>query len=371
MSDKKRNILILSSSFEPQNSPRSFRTTELAKEFARQGHNVTLLTPRVEPQHSKLEVEFGFTIKDLGQPTWMDIQIKGSGVMYWVRRISRRLASWLFEYPNIEWMGKVKRALRHENGYDALISIAVPHPIHWGVACVWGKGHSIAKVWIADCGDPYMGQENDTVRPPFYFKYVEKWFCRKADYLTVPTIGAVKGYYPEFHDKIRVIPQGFRFEDYQDLDSKSRSEKLTFAYAGVFIPGRRDPSEFLEFVTSSTVDFEFHVYTATPGLVVPFAQKNPDRIKLREPIPRRELLRKLANVDFVVNFDNVGDAQTPSKLIDYAILQKPILSVRTGALPIDQLNQFLNRDFRQSYSVDDPDQYRIENVATKFNHLIP
>lgn len=39
-----RKILIISRSFYPMNSPRSFRTTELAKEFARQGHEVRALT---------------------------------------------------------------------------------------------------------------------------------------------------------------------------------------------------------------------------------------------------------------------------------------------------------------------------------------
>ena len=37
MNPKKR-ILIVSRSFYPDNSPRAFRTAELSKEFARQGH---------------------------------------------------------------------------------------------------------------------------------------------------------------------------------------------------------------------------------------------------------------------------------------------------------------------------------------------
>jgi hypothetical protein len=370
MAESKRNILIVSSSFEPQNSPRAFRTTELAKEFARQGHIVTILTPRSEPHHSLLEQTFGFTILDLGRSTWPILHIKGSGAMYWFRRISKRLASWLFEYPNLEWMVKVKHALKHKSGYDALISIAVPYPIHWGVAWVRTKKNPIAKVWIADCGDPYMGQENDTMRPPFYFKYVEKWFCSKANYITVPTSGAVGGYYPEFKEKIRVIPQGFRFEDYGDLNGSIKPSKLTFAYAGMFIPGRRDPTEMLEFLKHTSVDFEFHIFTATLGLVETYSEMDPERIKLHKPIPRMELLHTLRSFDFLINFENVGSAQTPSKLIDYAILQKPILSVRTGALDEDNVRKFLNRDYSTSYVVENPDQYRIEHVTRKFENLI-
>src|SRR5699024_12169166 len=64
----------------------------------------------------------------------------------------------LFEYPDIELLFKVKKALREESGFDLLISIAVPHPIHWGTAWAWRKENPIAKTWVADCGDPYMGQ---------------------------------------------------------------------------------------------------------------------------------------------------------------------------------------------------------------------
>jgi hypothetical protein len=51
----------------------------------------------------------------------------------------------LFDFPNIEILFKVRTALKKETGYDALISIAVPHPTHWGVASVWTK-NKIAKL---------------------------------------------------------------------------------------------------------------------------------------------------------------------------------------------------------------------------------
>ncbi|MBK8622146.1 MAG: hypothetical protein IPN79_10350 [Saprospiraceae bacterium] len=38
-------ILIVSAAFYPANSPRSFRTTELSKELASQGHEVVVVTP--------------------------------------------------------------------------------------------------------------------------------------------------------------------------------------------------------------------------------------------------------------------------------------------------------------------------------------
>lgn len=364
-------ILIVSNAFVPEVSPRSFRTTELAKEFARQGHSVKVITYQAKEQ-KEIAIEYGIEFKDLGKHTWKPIPIKGSGIIRLWYRFWSRMLLWFFEYPGIELVGMIKRALKDESGYDLLISIAVPHPVHWGVAKVRKKEGDIAKVWVADCGDPYMGQENDSFKPMFYFGYVEKWFCRRADYLSLPTEGAIQAYYTEFHEKIKVIPQGFRFEDIKVLPHHGDSQKVIFGYGGMFIPGRRDPSEFLNFLLSKAdVNFEFHIYTATPQFVVEFANRSNGKIKVFEPINRDRLLSSLSSMDFAVNFENVGSKQTPSKLIDYAIINKPILSIKTGDFNEVTANQFLGKSYEAALKIDNPDRYRIENIVGSFIDLIP
>ncbi|MCZ8330804.1 MAG: glycosyltransferase [Flavobacterium sp.] len=364
-----KKILLVSNGFYPENSPRSFRATELAKELVRQGNQVTVIT------HPRQGVETfcqqnGIAFKSLGNLTWAEPTAKGTGIIRLFWRVIVRMSLLLFEYPKIQLVFLVKKALKNETGYDALISIAVPYPIHWGVASIWSK--KIAKVWIADCGDPYMGQENDTFKPAFYFKWVEKWFCKKTDYLTVPTEKSVAGYYPEFHSKIKVIPQGFRFEDVQLFTGEKDNSKVVFGYAGMFIPGRRDPSEFLEFINTVESDkpFEFHIYTTTPQFVQPYI-KNNGRVILKELVPRDKLLFELSKMDFMVNFENVGNTQTPSKLIDYLIIEKPVLSIKYGDLNKQAVHQFLKADYTQKMLLPDRELYRIENVASKFTALIP
>jgi len=197
MSSKK--ILIVSAVFYPSISPRSMRTTELAKEFARQGHEVTLYLPESGYDYSDFLKEHPIRIKSLGKATFREIQVKGKGPVRLLRRSLRRILGLLFEYPGIELMFKVSRRLRKESGYDMLISIAVPFTIHWGVARARSNRKPIAETWVADCGDPYMGDTTDSFKKPMYFKYVEKWFSRKADYITIPFEGARSAYYPEFH----------------------------------------------------------------------------------------------------------------------------------------------------------------------------
>lgn len=366
----KKKILIVSASFYPENSPRSFRTTELAKEFARQGQNVIVITHKIPDIHNEFEKKYNLVIKDLGKRKWKSIILKGTGISRLCRRIILRLSLLLFEYPNIELFWMVKKVLKNESGYNLLISIAVPYPVHWGVAASLTKNHKVSGTWVADCGDPYIGRENDTFKVPFYFRYIEKWFMRKADYISVPTRGAIGGYFPEFHPKIKVIPQGFRFEDYQ-IDSKIViNSKPIFAYCGGFIPGRRDPSEFIQYLKQQPIDYEFHIYTTTPEFIDHLTQEERAKIIVHNPVPRQELLKTLRQMDFLINFENSGSKQTPSKLIDYLILGKPILSIKTGSLNINIINEFLSGNYNERMSIEDPEQYRIENVCDKFIKLI-
>ena len=91
---------------------------------------------------------------------------------------------------------------------------------------------------------------------------------------------------------------------------------------------------------------------------------------MHKPVPRKDLLKELSTMDFMVNFENAGSRQTPSKLIDYLILEKPILSIRTGSLNEDHVLEFLSGNYAHQLVISDPEQYRIENVGKKFIQLI-
>jgi hypothetical protein len=56
-------------------------------------------------------------------------------------------------------------------------------------------------------------------------------------------------------------------------------------------------------------------------------------------------------------------------LIDYAIINKPILSIETGNLDKENVLRFLKGEYSQSLVIENPEQYRIENIATKFLSL--
>ncbi len=362
-------ILIVSKAFHPQNNPRSFRTTELATELVRQGHEVTVAVP-VEGEGTRNYCQKNsMTLIDLGKPKWREMDITGSGPFRLIRRVVRRGAFTLFEFPDIEIAFQIKRALKNHSGFDLAITIAAPHSVHWGFRALLSRNKNLCQTWIADCGDPFMGNTIDTFRKPFYFKFFEKAFCRRADSITVPVPGAVEGYYPEFHSKIHVISQGFRFPEPDFWPEYSPNPVPTFAFAGGFIPGVRDPRPILDWLVTRPDSFKFIFYTQQTDLIQSHAEMLGSRLEIRGYLPRQQLLIELAKMDFLVNIENRTSLMSPSKLIDYAMTGRPILSLDSYNINHEAFEKFLKKNYSQQVRLPDLGSYRIENVARRFVEL--
>jgi len=364
----KKKILIVSAVFYPSISPRSMRATELAKELVRQGHEVHVYLPESDHDYSEFLKEHPIQIKSLGKLRYREIELRGNKISLLIRRSLRRILGLLFEYPGIELMFKVARQLKKERDFDLLISIAVPFTNHWGVARARSRKNPIATSWVADCGDPYMGDTTDSFRKPFYFKSIEKWFCRKADHITIPIEGARSAYYKEFHHKISVIPQGFRLDKVELPPYKKEESYPRFAYAGGFIPGKRDPRPLLEFLSASQQEFRFVVYTSMADLLLPFKEVLGEKLDIREYIPREELLKVLSGMDFLINIDNNTSTQLPSKLIDYAITGRPVFNI-TSSTDISVLNEFFRGNYEGRMELAPPDDYDIRTICKNFLSL--
>jgi hypothetical protein len=317
--------------------------------------------------YSEFLSEFPINLKMWARSKFPKIPQPKNRIISVLNRIISRTLSVLFEYPGIEDMFRVRKHLRIEYGYDLMISFAVPYPVHWGVAWSRNKDHMIAQIWVADCGDPYMGDVIDTFRKPFYFGYVEKWFCRKADYISIPIETAKSGYYEEFHDKIRVIPQGFNFEIQKERAVVN--EVPTFAYAGSFIRGARDPEQLIQYLIGIDIPFKFFVFTKQPELLNGFMEKLEGKLSVSDYIPRAELMKVMGTMDFLVNFDNNTTLNSPSKLIDYAITCRPVLNIEKEFVP-EHLLEFLKGDYRNKMQLPDPENYHIKKISNDFLSLL-
>jgi hypothetical protein len=362
-------ILILSQHLFPRQTPRAHRTTELVKELGRQGRDVTLYAVLGDCDYSDFEKTYNVKIKNI-PIKWMlhpynsDQDKKRTLIDKVLGRLLRK-----FEFPNIEFLFRIQQVLKKDHDYDVLISIADPHQIHWGVAKLRKKHPEfVPKIWIADCGDPFM--LNGSSEHLNYFEKYERLFCGQCDYITVPIDQAKNGYFEEYRNKIRVIPQGFNF-DVNIKKSEPKNEIVTFAYAGVFYKDIRNPKLLMEYLAALKYDFRFIVYSSDQSPIKMYKTILGDRLILKDALDRLSLIEELKNHDFLLNLENVNSpAQIPSKLIDYAITGRPILSINPQHINTEILHEFLNKDFKNQFTVPNIEQYHIHTIVNQIYALI-
>ena len=361
------NILVVSQYFPPYNTPRSFRTYELAKEFARLGHDVTVYGLIGNHDNTDLKNRYNITVKDYGPSFFGNADSTG----YWNKNIIFRVCAHLFsrfEFPSMELSLLIKRKLADKiSDYDLIVSIAWPFWVHFGIGLLKIKSKDFP-VWISDCGDPFFG--NPFVKHPKFYKKIERWWGGLTDYITVPLVQAKDAYLPEIQDKIRVIPQGFNFSQ-TPIEEYKRNVKITFVYAGRFYEGIRDPRRFLDYLATLEYDFVFKVYTKDKNMLNAYKDKLGSKLEIHEYVNRDELLRIMSTADFLINIKNIGTVQAPSKLIDYTLANRPILSISSGFDEIDKtkFRQFCDYDYTNKDEKVDISAYDIKNVAEKFLEL--
>ena len=367
-----KKILLVTSAFYPENSPRAFRATELAKAFHEQGHHVTVLTKFREYDYSQFVAKHEVKITMLHKQILPGVPDINTRPFSLILRGLRRMLSLLFEYPDIENMYWIRRNLKKTTDFDLMISFAVPFHVHWGVAWV-RKENRIANTWIADCGDPYMFARLDRFKKPFYFKYLEMMFCRRCDYISVPFVEMQKQFYPQFISKIKVIPQGFNFKEVNICKERPSSNTILFLFAGSVIPAKRDLTKLLNFLATVEDDFVFRIYTEQKEFFLKHKESLGKKLEILDYIDRLSLIYEMSKCDFLVNVDSSLDDQgnveaVPSKLIDYALAGRPILNINSSRLDEDKVMAFLKKDYTRQRIID-LSKHDITRVSTQFLEL--
>lgn len=359
-----KRILIVSKYFYPEITPRAFRAFELAKEFSRMGHDVRVLTDKKKTDFKKIETKYKIRIDDIIQP--VKEPRKETNL---INKLFRFVLKYFFQYPESLLVRRFKTVLleQHEN-YDLLISIAYPYQVHFGVALAMRENSNLTKTWIADCGDPFIKSEMARLPYPFYYHFIENWFCKQPDFITVPMREAKSAYPKGCQKKLVVIPQGFDFGEVRHRKKKNNSVP-TFAYAGNLSSGLRDPRPLLDYLIERGKDFKFVIYTKNRGFLTAYEKKLEGKLEFRDFVPRKVLLEELSEMDFLLNIENKTMGQKPSKIIDYALLKKPILSIRMDNVNTKVVLEFLNKDYRNGLVVKDLESYNIKSVANKFINL--
>lgn len=360
----KKRILLMCGTFYPNNNPRAVQCTELYKELENRGYEIDLCIPEKKQLFTPDEVNNILLAKE---PSKEKNFIKKYTFLKGI--ISKTACFFIGQKAFYIYYRWIKKAV-DLNRYDVLISVSAPfYNIVLGARLLKKcRKHSI--VSICDNGDPFY----DPKKHSFIVKEIQIHSYKQFDYVCFPVENA-RPYYSKYVDekKMKIIPQGRDFSNIR-LKKYRKNDTPTFAYAGCFFTDIRNPDSFLNALEEIDRPFLFVLFTETIGevyekILLKHKKKLKNRLKICSFLPRVECIYELSGMDFLVNFENISATQTPSKLIDYSLSKRPIMSVNQNRINKKQINDFMNGLYDDRVIID-ISQYDIKNVANKYEMLM-
>ena len=91
---------------------------------------------------------------------------------------------------------------------------------------------------------------------------------------------------------------------------------------------------------------------------------------IHQLVPREECVYELSKCDFLINLENIGDNQEPSKVSDYYLTGRPICSFCPSRFDPEVFEEFLRGEYGSALKVD-IGKYDINRVARAFLSLMP
>ena len=366
-------IKIVVGSYYPKVHPRAFRATELAKEFTRMGHRVTVVSMstvdgfdyEVYSKQSRIRV-IHLNIFS-GNHTAQVNSNKAAGKLWW--KAYRFLLEYLLCGRLFQYGKQICKSLECLEDADMVIALSTPFPVHYGYD-KYVKKHGRHFVSILDSGDPFYYSKQ--TKRAIWFKNIERDVYKQCDFLTIPTKNAIPLYsslIPE--SKIKIIPQGFNMR-YLKLYTGPYEGTIKIAYAGVFYWDIRNPEFLFRYLDASDVDYTFFIYMRYNDSKFDACLEKysnlAKKVRVEYNVPHDDLITELSKMDFLVNIENLSNTQMPSKLIDYGMTKRPIFSCKESTFSADKFEKFLHRQYDGRYEVQIED-YNIEKIAGQFLEL--
>lgn len=327
-------ILIVTYHYAPEITPRAFRASSIFKSLTELGHDVEVVTPSSGCKEPKSAAASPSRIKTLARK-FLEKTLPGG-----------------IDLKNIPFFINQLKARE----VDLLISVGLPFSVHLSVALAKRFYGLSAKVTMFDYGDPYSGNPNGNCC--FYARHIEKWVLRYTDYVMTPVAEAVPLFSEIVSDncRVEVIPQGYEINDIT-ISEYSGNSVPTFCYAGILYKGIREPLSFLEYVSELEIDYRFIVYTNVNSsenlsILTKYSEKMSDRLIVKPMISREDCLKELSKMDFLVNFNNEGGVQQPSKLVDYTLSSRPYLSISNDQDNFSLFDSYLNSEYGDFRPID-------------------
>lgn len=198
--------------------------------------------------------------------------------------------------------------------------------------------------WVADFRDP-MAQEGYPPDPKVWrmFKRIESEAAARARLCVFTTPGAARDYrqrYPQAAQRMVVLENGYDEESFAGLATPPREAGKPFVllHSGIVYPSERDPTQLFQALgrlhregrlRPEDLQLRFRA-SVNDELLRRMAAEHgaADFIELCPPVPYREALREMTQVDalLVLQASNCND-QIPAKAYEYLRVGRPILAL--------------------------------------------
>ncbi|MEW4526246.1 glycosyltransferase [Maioricimonas sp. JC845] len=359
-------ILVVSYTFEPVISPRAFRWGAIVRQWLAAGHEVDVVTARVDgapdlEEQGPLTIHrCGFARRSTGATQKGSGRSASSGgsVGSTLKRATIPIQSivakgWRSlrwpDYASAWYLPACRQTLQltGDTNYDAMVTVSHPFTSHLVGLRVHRR---CALPWIVDIGDPFsfsteMPLNNVRLYRPFNLAAERRVFSRASK--VVVTNDRTREIYAKTFpgvsiDRISTIGPMIDVSAIEQIRSESPwsddGDVVRLVFAGnLFNPVRR-PGEFLAWMQKVSLAWQqqqgrpalhWHLFGDNPQSLESVSPELPgeDRFHFHGRVKRDEVATYLQHADVLLNCGNTTDYQLASKIVEYMALSKPIINV--------------------------------------------
>jgi len=354
----KKNVLIISYAYPPNNVAGAQRPYALAKYLAKFKYNVTVITCENPDLPLGKNDNFDANIEGVellyikskvgnidGNLRQNKNHLKKKSISIFFKSIVFKFAQ-LFIFPDkaMFWLGNVKHYLKNnlhliENS-DVVFSTSPGVTNHQIALLIKKQKKQI--LWIADFRDFNYLENWDRKKgiKAFLHKKLEHKIIKEATHLTFVTntmLQAYQKHYKSFATKMISVYNGFEVED-APQSQKTPNNQLVFFYAGTFYNGLRSPLPMLQLIDkaindktieSSEIKIQIAGNIDEQTMLQMRAFKSYICIDFLGNLPRAEVLDCMRNSTFLwLILANIkSHYQTiPIKFFEYIAAKRPIIN---------------------------------------------
>ena len=378
-----KKILIITTSFAPENVIGAVRLTKLVKYLVLLGYDITAISPKLDEfsriDTSLLSIEFDKVKRHtVSQSSWFEkfflkkrnnLLKKQSAFNYINPKKSdgklKVLKAFIYSHlqfiytiiRNLDWKKNVVHFIKEnysEGEFDVVLSSYPALGGHWSAN--WTRKNKYAKMWVADFRDPINYEANSSWIKLKINTYLQDSFLAQTDLATCISKDLFKKFNSKYHTKLKYLSNGF---DTDDIDANlpafnpDTNAPLTFCYVGSLYGGTRSVHSFFKalrtLINNKTIAIDA-VKLVYAGKEFNEMYKQATEFNLEAILEDRGRVSRLESIQIqnssdiiiVVTWNTKKDQGIlTGKLFECFLTQKTILGIVNGTVPNSEFKNII------------------------------